>query len=338
MTLTIKGVPSQIVGVCIKNNNQDTFERDIKNYLQSIKPRMPYFRIRFIYMSDNKYVIIIYIKHDHYAPYIHLVDQKDYRIYKRIGNSKAVIEYQELKNMFTQSLSLEKEIEHLREERISYFSSQEDDAEYTYSKFFLMHIIPDTFMDINYNYPLFVLEHRGAHFSTMFSRFGCASRSIPTPEGLRYIGDGTKIEGRFWNNGVAEFFYPLGKTLHIGLKGNDDNGALPYDYMWQLIKNSVEDYIRISKQYMNNHRFFVCISIIGCKDAISEKKFELVWESKIERNNLVCNPSSFMLDEARLTNDKDMERLHLEFLTSIGVKYDPIINVLITDIYGVNQP
>ena len=182
-----KGVPYLIEGIRLKNNNPDIFEREIKNYLQSIKPRMPYFKIKFIDMPDNKYVVIIYIQHDHYAPYIHLVGQKDYKIYKRIGNSKAVIEYQELKNMFTQSLSLEKEIMHLREDRINYFSSQEDDQEYTYSKFFLMHIIPDTFMDINYNQPLIVLEHGGARFSAIFSHFGCASRSIPTPEGLRYI-------------------------------------------------------------------------------------------------------------------------------------------------------
>ena len=112
---------------------------------------------------------------------------------------------------------------------------------------------------------------------------------------------------------------------------------MPYDYLWPLIKESIEDYQAVSRRYMNYHRFFVCISIIGCKDAITEENFRLVWESKIERNKLICNPSSFLLDEISSNNEKDMERMHLDFLTSIGVKYDPIINELITDIYGINQ-
>ena len=31
-----KGIPCQITGICLKNNSKDLFERDVKNYLQSI--------------------------------------------------------------------------------------------------------------------------------------------------------------------------------------------------------------------------------------------------------------------------------------------------------------
>lgn len=153
-----KGIPTKIIGINIKNNNKDLFERDVRNYLQSIKPRIPFYRIRFIDMPDEKYIVIMLIQHDFFAPYIHLADRKNYKVYKRAGNEKAVMDYQEIKMMFTQSVSLGKEMEQGRAERVNYFLSQEDDQEYTYSKFFMMHIFPETFLDYNYSKPMFVLE------------------------------------------------------------------------------------------------------------------------------------------------------------------------------------
>ena len=52
--------------------------------------------------------------------------------------------------MFTNSLSLEKEVERFRRERIDSFRMQEDTEDYKYSKFMMLHIIPETFLDSNY--------------------------------------------------------------------------------------------------------------------------------------------------------------------------------------------
>lgn len=215
-----KGIPTEVAGISIKSNSKDLFERDIRNYLQSIKPRVPYYKIRFIDLPDEKYIVIMLIRHDFYAPYIHLEDQKNYKLYKRVGNGKTVMDYQEIKTMFTQSVSLEKEIEQGRNDRIHFFLAQENDMELTYSKFFIMHIFPETFLDYNYNKPMFVLERKGTHISPIFNFFECDTRSAPTPEGLRFSGRGIKAECKLYNNGVAEFFYPLGKKLHIGMRGS----------------------------------------------------------------------------------------------------------------------
>lgn len=331
-----KGIPTEITGINIQDNNKDLFERNIKNYLQIIKPRMPYYSIKFIDVQDNRFIVVIYVQHDFYAPYIHLVDQKNYKIYKRAGNGKIVMDYQEIKNMFIQSISIEKEVELKREERINFFLSQRMDLELTYSKFFLMHIIPETFLDYNYNKPMFVLEQKGARFSPIFSFFDCGSLSAPTPEGLRYLGQGIKAEGKISNNGIAEFFYPLTKKLHIGLHGKDDKGQLPYEWFWQRIDQSIRMYIDVMKQYTRLQRIFICISIVGCKDVLVEQKFDKDWESRIDRDKLLCNPSVFDLTDAVKIKEDDMSRLHLDFLTSLGVKFNGIIPVIIESLYGQN--
>ena len=329
-----KGIPTEIIGINIKNNNKDLFERDVRNYLQSIKPRIPFYRIRFIDMPDEKYIVIMLIQHDFFAPYIHLADQKNYKVYKRAGNEKAVMDYQEIKMMFTQSVSLEKEMEQGRAERVNYFLSQEDDQEYTYSKFFMMHIFPETFLDYNYSKPMFVLERKGARFSQIFNAFECNTRPAPTPEGLRFLGQGIKAECKLYNNGIAEFFYPLANKLHIGMYGENDKGQLPYVWLWQKIDPSIRMYVDILHQYIRLQRFFVCFSFVGCKDVLVESNFDYDWESKIDRNNLLGYPDAFDITDNGKINEDDMSRLHLDFLTSLGVKADHTVQAIIDKLYG----
>ena len=328
-----KGIPSQITGISIKNNNTDLFERDIRNYLQSIRPRVPYYRIRFIDLQEDRFIVIMFIQHDLFAPYIHLAEQKNFKIYKRAGNEKVVMDYQEIKTMFTQSISLEKEMEQARTDRVNYFLSQEDDEKNTYSKFFMMNIFPETFLDYNYNKPMLVLERKGARFSPIFSYFDCGTRSVPSPEGLRYLGQEVKSECKLYNNGAAEFFYPIGKMLHIGIGGDNDKGQLPYVWLWQKIDASIRSYADIMSKYIRLPRFFVYISIVGCKGVLVEKVFEELWESSIDRNRLLCYPIPFELSENEKINEDDMSGLHLDYLTSLGIKFDPVLQAIISKLY-----
>ena len=211
---------------------------------------------------------------------------------------------------------------------------QENDMELTYSKFFIMHIFPETFLDYNYNKPMFVLERKGTHISPIFNFFECDTRSAPTPEGLRFSGRGIKAECKLYNNGVAEFFYPLGKKLHIGMRGEKDKGRFPYEWFWQSIYNSVLSYVDIVNPILRFQRFFVCISVVGCKDVIVETDFMADWESRIDRDILLCYPNAFEVNENGKINDEDMSVFHLDYLTSLGVKYDKTIQIIIDKLYG----
>ena len=323
-----KGIPNEIIGVTI--DNCDIFERNIKNYLQPIKPRIPYYKLKFIKIHELQFVVIMFIQHDYFAPYIHLAEQTNYKIFKRVGNSKSFIEYQELKRMFTQSLSIEKEIERFQKDRIYHYHTLGGNN----AKFFTMHIIPETFLDSNYNRPMFVLERLGAKLSTISYFFECGGRPFPLPEGLRYIGRGIESECRIYNNGIAEFYYPLEKKLHIGMRGNNDKGSLPYVWLWNNIYNSILVYVDKMIPSFNLKRFYVVISIIGCKDVATEELTSLDEYSRIDRDILIFNPFAFEIGENGKVEDKVIRQLHLDFLLSLGIRFDQTLQFLIEEIYG----
>ena len=331
-----KGVPKEIVGITIKENNTDFFERELKNCLQPIKPRVPYYRIKFISLPDNKYVVILMIQHDFFAPYIHLVDQKDYKIFKRTGNSKTYIEYQELKNMFTQSFSIEKEIGLFRKDRIEYFCSQGDDDENSFGKYALLHIIPETFLDMNYDKPMVALSRKGVNFYPVFSEFECRTTPFPMVGGLWYTGKSIKSECRLYNNGIAEAFLPLKSSMCLYDAGED--GQVDYfdsSALWYKIEQFITWYNKIVRNnIIDSRRLFVCISIIGCKQAITENKVLFGEESKIDRDHLLCQPAIFENIENGTLDDMEFSRLHLEYLSSLGIRFDPQVKMLISKIYG----
>ena len=334
------GCVSDIPGVEIENDDIDRFELDRRNNLMSINPKMPYIKFHFIKLESGKYVVIIYVKHDNFAPYIHIIDEKNYNIYKRAGNRKQTITYSELRNMFNQSLSLDKEIYKYRNERISYFQAMEDDDNHTYSQFLLLHIIPETFMNSSYNECIFILEKNGNYkFSDICSEFDCTTRSIPCVDGLRFNGDvnyGHSAVCHINNNKLVECFFPLRHTLNIGYSKNP-NGSLAWEYVWKKIWGAVCKYCNIFKPLLGNQRVFVCISIVGCKGVSSSsevEEFRSVYSSSIDRNLLLCNPivlEDIDSDDAQETMGK---KLYIEYMLSIGKKYNKDLEKYINDVYG----
>lgn len=315
-----KSVPKAIKGMSINNDDTDQFERDIKNWLHTISPRFPNYKISFVKLQNGNYVVILYIYHDYFAPYIHLEGDNNYRIYKRVGNSKVIVGYSELKNMFTNSLSLEKEVERFRRERIDSFRMQEDTEDYRYSKFMMLHIIPDTFMDSNYNKQMFLINRSQNCFSSLFQNFNCTFNIIPMIEGLRFTSYNNNNECRLFNNGVAECFYPFWSELNHDIK--PPFGYLPWEMLWERIEYTIRDYSSKLSSVLETQRLFICISIIGFKGAETEKNFLELSRSCVDRDYLVCNPIVIndFRNEYSLRNDID--NLKLDFLLSLGIKYD----------------
>ena len=64
-------IPNKIVGVSIKDRNKDRFELRIRNWLQFIQPKMPNTTIKFIDLINGKYIVILFIQHDYFSPYVH---------------------------------------------------------------------------------------------------------------------------------------------------------------------------------------------------------------------------------------------------------------------------
>lgn len=67
---------------------------------------------------------------------------------------------------------------------------------------------------------------------------------------------------------------------------------------------------------------YLSISILGCKDVITEnKEFDYFYTGKIDRNQILCNP---IVIENMDDDDKKellLKKLYVDYLISIGVKY-----------------
>ena len=333
----VDGCASALTGVDIEN--VDKFELDRRNNLMSIQPRMPYIKFHFVKLENGKYIVIIYIKHDNFAPYTHIEDEKNYKIYKRIGNKKQIMSYSELKNMFVQSISFDKEIYNYRIERINYYRSQEDDERNTFSQFLMLHIMPETFIDASYNQNMLFLEkNKSIHFSDLFTEFCCSSQSIPCVDGLRFMPYSNLLpaaECFVYNNGIVECFYPLRETLHIGSEKYPD-GIISWKYIWNKVCDLISKYTETFKQVYGDTKIYVCMSIIGCKGVRStgiEEGFYHNYIGKIDRNTILCSPISLDNISSKHEEETLLKKLYIEYLLSIGKKHDEDLDRYIKEIY-----
>ncbi len=313
------GMASSIIGVDI--DNPDKFELDLRNKLTPIMPKVPPIQFHFVKLASGKYIVIIFIDHDYYAPYLHLEDQKNYKIYKRDGNQKTTIGYTELKNMFVQSRVLETEILEFRKRRIEYY--KEEGIE----QFMLYHIIPESFL--NDRKELFLIEkQKNINFAAVFSGAGIDTRSTPCVDGLRFVNTYGDEKAIIYNTGVVEFLLPL-KT-YIGMIRER-----PYLYstdVWEKIDHVSQGYQAIMNEFYGNQRYFGCVSIVGCKDITSEGSDLPRFETVIDRNEIVCEPIVFTKIEEKPVFYLDLKRLHLEYLLALGIKRNSLVNDLINDI------
>lgn len=313
------GMASCIIGVDI--NNTDKFELDLRNKLSPIMPKVPPVQIRFIKLVSGKYIVVMFVDHDYYAPYLHLEEQKNYRIYKRVGNRKDIIGYTELKNMFVQSRVLETEILEFRKRRIEYIMAQ------GMEQFMLYHVIPESFL--NDRKELFLIEKKKPiSFAAVFSGAQIDTRSTPCVEGLRFSNTYGDEKAIIYNSGIVEFLLPL-KPFVLPVNGHAyfDNGDV-----WNYIDNVSQGYQSIMPQFFGNQRYFGCVSIIGCKGVVSEGSDLPRFETIIDNNHIVCEPIVFTKIEDKNVFYLDLKRFHLEYLLSLGIKRNPLIDELIGEI------
>ena len=328
-----EGIPNKIDGIEIKDSNIEKFERELKNYIHTIQPHVPHYQLKFVLLNNDRFVVILHIQHDAFTPYMHLENEKDYRVYKRIGNSNVIVGYTELKNMFIQSISLDRAIESFRKERIDYYHSQEDDNELSNSKFLILHIIPETFIDRNYNKFIFVEHTKGIDFSSIFQYFDCNNRSFPSVEGMRFTCYDGKAEAHLYNNGIAEVFFPL--FCYISVAGSSyPNGFLSSSDMVYKIESTAKQYINKIKELFQFKRIFICVSIVGCKNVMTKDHMVDIHRSSIDRNLLICEPIVVENINSDSSVERALKEFQLAFLISLSIKNDSRVTELIKELYG----
>lgn len=322
-----QGIASEIVGVEI--DNPDKFELNLRNKLMPIMPKVPSIQFSFVKLENGRYIVVIFIEQDFYSPYIHIEDQKSYKIYKREGNQKAIIGYTELKNMFIKSRVLEDEILLFRKKIIDYYRSFNDNA---HERFIVFHIIPESFQHTRKQ--LFLYERQEQlNLGAVFSGTKIDSPSLPCVDGLRYVNTCGDEQGLLYDNGIAEFILPLGTYINTIKEGeffsNDD--------VWRFIDNTSQGYQRIMPAIFGDQRYFACISIIGCRNTIVEENGYGRNLTKIDRNEIICPPVVFTDIENSDYFYNDLKKLHLEYLLALGIKREERVSRLIEAIRRFNS-
>ena len=320
------GVPKRIEGVSIVDDNLDQLELSIKNWLHPIQPRMPNYELHNIHLSSGNDVLILYVNHDYYAPYLFIEDEKNFRIYKRYNNSKVTVSYMELRNMFRQSTVLENEIMAFRKERVAFFNEVAN-SQTGSDQYLLIHIIPDTFLENNYDNNVFVLYKKEKRFQELFRSFSCYESPIPMVEGLRFFHYQKESEGRLYNNGIAEVYHPLGPHLHK--MSSRVEKYYPWRHYWDIIEQLVRNYIMELTGILKAERLFVCITIVGCKDVCTKTNDFQEPVGTIDRSQLLCTPSVLTDITDSSAVEHDIKVLELNYIQSLGISYGPEIKELL---------
>ena len=329
-----KGCASSIDGIEIPNNDTDKFELDRRNDLTGIQPKVPPLQFSFIKLESERYVVVIFVKHDRFSPYVHVEDEKNYKVYKRYGNGKRVMSYTELRQMFNSSLTLEQSINEYTKNRIEHYLSLGESFGH---KFLHLMLIPETFMDYSYRQNMFVIERSGrVSFGSIFSQVYCSNPSIPCVDGLRFVSDIRSYyssEGYVRNNGVVEICLSLDGQLNRSEKYPE--GFLPWGLLWNDIYATCKSYLNAFKDINTGERIYICLSIVGCRNVTTEDRgFQIDRTGRIDRNEVICEPTELLKNAASEEFELTMKKLNISFLLAIGVKHDEKIKALIDEVYG----
>ncbi len=318
-------IPKEIVG--IRLDSIDQFERDIKNYLSKIQPKMPNWKLLYWELSEDIYIVGLLVYRDYSVPYIHIENLNDYRIYKRTGNSKTTIEYEELRRMFNESLSLEKELNQFRKERIDFF--KERNLGYgEKNQFIMFHVIPESFNTSSIKENVFVLSRNG-DFSKLFGFLRYEHNKQPMIGGIRHRDEDGK-EIRLYNNFVFEYYSPI-KNYSSSIE-NEDTIA------WQSIENTMvyllREYLKSAKKYIGGQRVYLCVSIVGQRGVLTHYDPVEGTKSRIDRELCIMEPVVIedIFDEEEL--NRGINQFCLEYLLSLGISSIKVVSDLIKEVYG----
>lgn len=319
------GVPCSMPGVDIPDNNTDKYELELRKLLNTVLPMTPDLQMRFLVIENTKYIVIIYIEHSDFAPYIFLENSNNYRVYKRYGNQSTTVSYEEMRNMFNKSMIMEKEIIRFRQERIDFFRTQDNDFYLSYSQFAMVHIIPDSFLSRQSNKSIYRLNHDKDSFRAMFQPFKCSSRALPILDGMRFLDDRSRAECRLFNNLIAEAFVPVRNIYADDMKGPKLEKNVFFDAkgLWFNIYMMLCEYRKKKVSILATKRLYICINIIGCKDMVTDYNRDIDSDlCCIDRNMLLCEP--FIIED--IQNDdiftQRLKELQFEFLLSLSFRLD----------------
>ncbi len=304
------GTPNNLDGIEI--NNTDKFELDRRNDLETIQPVMPNIKFNFIKLENEKYIVVIYVSKGFFSPYIVKDNEDKYSFYKRQGNSKRMMSYNEVRNMFNQSLILSDEIQKFRNKRIDYFLNNSSEF-----PFVLLHIIPDQFLNItSYNKMFFKEQEDPYIFYRIFNNY-CNEYSMPFVDGLVFLNNAkSNYKVYIYNNGIVELNYSLLNYYHT----EKDKNYLYINDIINRLDNFTKAYINHSLIFTENKRLFLCVSILNCNGYRTDTDYDNDYYGYIYGNKVMCIPIELYDLSDKVLVENAIRDLKTTICLSTGVK------------------
>ena len=318
-----KGEPKDLIGVEIENGDTDKFELDRRNELSWIQPLMPLVSFKFIWLKENKYVVVVFIEKGSYSPYVCRKNDESYYFYKRSGNQKRLLNYKEVEQMFKYSNSLSKSIKDFVEDRIEILRNYNLQNLHIETKGIVtLHIIPDDFQSNNEISKMFYKEkNEKTNFSRIFEGF-CLDRSIPFVDGLIYnnISYNNGLKVRIYNNGIVELSIDVDKYVISTDKVYKEEKLLLVNEITEKFTDMSRQYIENKDIFTNSKRLYLCASIVDADGLISEKDMFDIFINHISDVYNLCPPIEISDADNEIIVDEAIENLITVVCLACGIK------------------
>lgn len=312
-----KGIPKIINGIQISGNDTDKFELDIKNKMFGIEPAIPQINMRFLKLTNDNYVVVLEIMSGVFSPYVFKKNENDYNFWKRRGNSKVAMSYNEIRNMYIQSMSLSSCIDDFRDERTEHYNTETKDYLRDNSgRYLLLHIIPLDFISSEPFNKLYLNHKTKTLISRHFNKF-CFGTSVPNIDGIKYpeyYGNGLAVQ--FYNNGIAELFVDCKKSINE----KDNKKYIAKDQLGGYIVDFLKAYFNAIDLFTKAKTLYICFSLVGCVDVISDSDFMYDYENKIDRFYVECTPIELFDVSDENQRNESIKNLLMEFALGLSLK------------------
>lgn len=255
------------------------------------------------------------INRSNFTPMVYKENENNYKFWLRRGNGKTSMSYEEIRNMFNQSLTFSAHLKEFANERKRVAQETEDS-----DKLFVVHIIPENFFNVKEHKKIYIELRKTSEIQNIFSSF-CIGTPYPNIDGAVYseffYSNGKKVQ--FFNNGAVELLLDLSKFIKLRKETNRLELASPI--LLNELKKFVTCFYNANHIITNSRKIYVLFQMIGCKDIVSAYDWGRNDISTIDRNYI--QSEIYELDDIfdKTQCDELLILLEREFALSISLKY-----------------
>ena len=268
-----KGIPTSIEGF-----ESEDIDKDIQRLEQiirtGIEPRIIGYKIKYLELGDNKYILILQIPKSLLSP--HWVSFKQsYKFYGRATTGKYYMTLEELRLAFNESSEISQRFAEFRAERISKIYNDDIEVGNLYLKddeiYFLLHFIPINALTING-------FKRKLNLNNIQNKDHKLRPPVSAGWNIRYTLEGfytfTNSENNLilsysclFYNGIIEAFGKLNTEKREQLKLVNGGNLESHLLRW------IFRYLTISKELNINSPLIASITILNAKSLVIKPKF-----------------------------------------------------------------